>query len=291
MLFLVVLLGVATVVLAAVLARTSSRRTALEAALAERETALTQARAEASAADERTDRAAQERDDALERVNRARRDAAEVANRLRDETSAREAAEQSQRDLAAELDAARVELDAARAELGSIRAELEAHECPAPAIGDLTAPDREPSATRDPVEALDADVLWALALAQVEQTWRVSLAVGPAEDSPLRSGEDLFRRAIEIEVEAAREEAGADVELRWEGAGAEVPSRQAVLAWALVRDVITRYATVAAHTELTLRVDEDAVELRVEATDDDGRPTPVRLPAPLEVGPGVVRVA
>lgn len=220
---------------------------------------------ERAAATARADELAQERDDALERVNRARRDAAEVANRLRDETNTRT-------DVERELTQVRAELEAARTEL------VEAAAAASVAV-------REPGE-----DASRAESLWALMLRQVEHTWRVSVALGSEESSPLEGDGDPFRTAVEIEVDAAREEGGAAVDLVWSDDAGSPEPEQAAVALALVRDLIATLGTSAGRTKLTLALAGDGIEVGVEAVDDAGAPIKVELPAALEIEPGRARI-
>lgn len=201
---------------------------------------------------------------AVERADamaKERDDALERVSRAR-----RDAAEVANR--LQEETAARAEADAARMALED---ERDAHEC---APGDL-----------------DSEVLWALALSQAERTWRISLALGADDRSPLVGADGLFRAAVEIEVDAVREESGADVELRWEEPCSEPSAARAVLAWSVVRDVITRYATTADRIHLRLASTPSGIELCASATGPDGAELPVVLPGPLEVAPGRVAIS
>ncbi|MDZ7675934.1 MAG: hypothetical protein U5K30_12810 [Acidimicrobiales bacterium] len=224
-----------------------------------------QSRTDASQATARAEELVQERDDALERVNRARRDAAEVANRLRDETTARTETES--------------ELDKLRSELDDVRAEL------ADSAAAAGAAVREPGA-----DASYAEALWALLLRQVEHTWRVSIALGPDDTSPLADAADPFRAAVEIEVEAAREEGGAAVDLVWADGATSPGPAPAALALALLRELIARLGITAGRTQLTVSPGDEHIDVRVEAVDDGGAPMTVELPTSLEVEPGVARI-
>ncbi len=230
-------------------------RSALDDALAEREAAAATA-----------DATARERDDALERVTRSRRDAAEVANRLAAVVESREAIE-------AELDATREALASTEAELAEVQT-------------------RSAAAVRDPGEdASAADALWALQLRQTAHTWRVSISLGPDDVCPLDDTDEPFRTAVEIEVDAAREEGGAAIDLVWGEEPVQPGPSAAALALALVRDVIATLGTTAGATVLRLEAEGDDVLVVVEARDDVGAPMAVDLPASLQVEPGVARIS
>ena len=120
----------------------------------------------------------------------------------------------------------------------------------------------------------DAAALWALALAGVRRTWEVSVAPSPGLASPLDGSDDELRDAIAIEVDAAREEAGASIELTWDGAAVVGPAL-AVRALALAREVVGRLAKATDGAVLSVIVRPDSVELAVTGTDVDGAPAPV----------------
>lgn len=192
------------------------------------------------------------------------------AERARDEAlervqrSRRDAAEVANR-LSAES-AARAETET---ELASARAELEAARS-AGADGTI-------------------EHLWQLSLRRTEQTWCLSVAVDPSSPSPLADADDAFRTAVEVEIDAAREEAGAVIEVEWAG-DTPVPDDRAAVGLALVRDVIDTLGTTAERTTVTISCGPDALELAVEALDADGQPLPVPLPDGLEVSPGTARI-
>lgn len=135
-----------------------------------------------------------------------------------------------------------------------------------------------------------ADLLWSLSVRRAETTWRLSIAVDPSAASPFAGQSDLFRTAAEIEVDAAREESGADIELEWTG-DAVVESERAVVALAVLRDVVDALSTAAASTTVAVSCLDDGVELAVRAVDADGTPMEVRLPAEIESEPGRARIA
>ena len=210
--------------------------------------------------------ARRERDDALERVQRARRDAAEVAGRLRDETTARSTAEAAAQDAGQETERLRTEVEALTAELRAAEAELAA----AP-TGD---------------EADDLVVLWELAIGRVERTWRTSIALHAEERSPLERSDDSLRVAVEVLVDAAREEAGADIELAWSGTTADVPARRAVVVLEVVEAIVATVAKVATRTQLAISATGATVEIEVVTDDGAGGPLRLDIPAQLEAAPG-----
>lgn len=258
MLAVAILLLVVAIALAVQLARTNARLTALSDDLGEATRAREAADVARRSAEVAAQAAGKERDDALERANRARRDAADVAKRMKEEADARTRAE-----------AARVEAEAARVE-----AEAALTEARAVAWG---GDDR-------------ASELWALALASVRRTWEVSVAPSPGLPSPLDGSDDLLRDAISIAVDAAREEAGAAIDLEWSGDPVTAVA-VAVRALALAQEVIGRLAKATDAAVLRVTADRDAVTLEVTGTDSQGRPAAVeRLLADVatehQVAPG-----
>jgi hypothetical protein len=229
------------------------------------------ASAAAAEAEERARLADQARDDALERVQRSRRDAAEVAARLTEETAARAEAEAAVERSAGERARVEAELATRTAELEAVRAEL---------------------ASR-PVGAGDqgAEVLWDLALGRIERLWRTSIALLPEDPSPLEGSEDPLRSATEVVVDAAREEAGADIELVWTGSGREVPIDRATVALAVVESVVETVAKSTLRTTLRVGVAAGEVEIAVESEGDVPLDDACGVPTALSTGVGRYRVA
>jgi hypothetical protein len=116
--------------------------------------------------------------------------------------------------------------------------------------------------------------LWDLALGAVRRTWEVSVAPSPGLTSPLDGTEDELQAAIGIEVDAAREEAGAAIELAWSGS-AVAPPALAVRALALAQEVIGRLAKATESVVLAVTTAPGRVTLEVTGTDADGAPAPV----------------
>jgi hypothetical protein len=193
------------------------------------------------------------RDDALEREKRAKREAADVARRLASERDARSVAEQAGQ--------------AAEAERERLRADLREAEEAASRGGDVAE-------------------LWSLALAGARRTWEISVAPSPGMPSPLDDADDPLRAAIEIEVDAAREEAGAAIELEW--SGEEVaPAAVALRALTIAQELVARLAKTSDEAVLRVTSDETGVTIEVEGTDLDGRSVvPADVAVEHQVGPG-----
>lgn len=78
-------------------------------------------------------------------------------------------------------------------------------------------------------QAAVEEQLWLLELDRSDRTWRHSVAVSPADPSPLSEPADALRAAVEIEAAALHEETGAPLSVRWQLEGPEPASRLLVL--------------------------------------------------------------
>ena len=214
----------------------------------------------------RTAVAHRERDDALERAQRARRDAAEVANRLSEEAAARTAAQ-------SDLEAASAARDELERTVRSLTAELDAARTAPPPDGDADG----------------AEVLWALTLDRIERTWQTSIALHAEEPSPLATADDLFRTAVGIVVDAAREEAGADIDVEWSGDPTPVPAHRAVVALATVEAIVASLAKSAGQTIVRIDTEGRGIAIVVES-DGDTVPVPA-LPDAVAVADGRYQVS
>lgn len=134
--------------------------------------------------------------------------------------------------------------------------------------------------------SVDADVLWALEQARSERTWRFSVAPGPDARSPLLATtlENLAGNLVEalrVELEAAREDVGAVVELDAEPpVGITAAGAVLALRWAqeLLADVVRRSES----TTLRVRSEGDDLIVVIESVDEDGiavAPSPLVVPA------------
>ncbi len=237
--------------------------------------------------------ARQARDDALERAQRARRDAADVGARLRDETTARHAAEAAAQEASGRIVVLESEVKAASEGAAILEAALEEAEVARDErAAELEAARRQLAGQVEAPAPLDesaADVLWHLALERVERTWRTSISLGIEDESPLAGSPDPLRTAVEIEIEAAHEEAGSAVDLEWT-VETPVGPATALVVLASIESVVQSLAKTAAATTIDVRAAEGGVEVAFAATDDDGRPVAIDLPQALMTGPGRIRV-
>jgi len=134
----------------------------------------------------------------------------------------------------------------------------------------------------------DGDVaeLWALALAGARRTWEVSVAPSPGMPSPLDGADDPLRAAVEIEVDAAREEAGAAIDLEWDG-DAVAPPSVALPTLSIVQELVARIAKASEEAVLRVTSEPDGITVEVEGTDAEGRSVvPDDVAAEHRVGPG-----
>jgi autotransporter adhesin len=251
----VAVLAVIALALAFQLQRTRARLEAVTGDLGEAIAARDAAGAARREAEADAASARRERDDALEREKRAKREAAEVSRRMKDEAERRAGAE-----------AALADAEAEQARLGDALADAEA----ASSGGD---------------EDRDAR-LWSLALAAVRHTWEVSVAPSPEMASPLDDADDELRAAVTIEVDAAREEAGAAVELEWHG-DAVAPPSVALGALSITQALLARLAKVSDESLLRVTSTPEGVTIEVSATDADGRSVvPDDVAVDQQVAPG-----
>lgn len=255
MVFVVLLLAVVAALLAVVAVRARRQVAELAQRVEDVEQARSSAQAALRAAEAAAEVAATERDDALERVNRARRDAAQVAKRMQEEAEARAAAEEERRSTLAERD--------------RLEEELAVAEEAAASGGDAKL-----------------DELWSLALAGVRRTWEVSVCPSPGMPSPLDDTDDELRTALEIEVDAAREEAGAAIDLEWRGDDV-APLAVAVRALSIAQELIARLAKVAEEASLVVESSGGTVIMAVQAVGASGEDVvPGDVAPAYRAGPG-----
>lgn len=136
-------------------------------------------------------------------------------------------------------------------------------------------------ASAAPATGLDADVLWILEQARSERTWRFSVATGPTNESVFEGAGDPLLAALQVELDAAREDVGAIVEL-----DAELPdgisTAASVLTLRAAQELLADVVRRSEETVLRLRADADDLLIDVESVDEDGQPV---LPRPLPIPP------
>lgn len=217
--------------------------------------------------------------------------AAEEANRARDEAHARAEAAETARDEAtarateAEARAADAEARATAAEARASEADERAEAAEARAALVAEATDRS---------GLDPGLLWSLERSRSERTWRHSVAIGPDDTPVFITTDHPLREALQVEVDAAREEVGAVVELEVD-VPAEVTPAGSVLVLRVAQELLARAIKAAEETTLRVHAEGNDVDVTVVATDEDGTTLPVAeltLPPSVDVEPieGGVRV-
>lgn len=298
----VVIVVVAVVAIAACMYayfRARSQAAGLSSRLERTEDALDSVERRLRETGQENEQLAKERDDALERVQRAKRDAAEVANRLSESTAAREDAEASLASIEQELAAARDELEDMRAQVAdapqaATNAEPggddsdTADDLPDPEARASLQTDGDAAGSPERITSLDPDLLWGMTLARVDRMWRVSVAPGTAEDSPLVSTDAVLRTALEVQVAAAREDAGALIDLEYSG-DIDVESAPAAMVCVVVEELIAGVVALAEEGRLSVTVGA-AIDIEVEAQDDRDRAVEIPGPLDLQVEPGHFRV-
>jgi hypothetical protein len=141
---------------------------------------------------------------------------------------------------------------------------------------------------------IDADVLWQLERERSERTWRHSVAVGPTTSSVFDGVDDVLREALQVELDAAREEVGCVVDLH-----AELPPNVTVAASLLTlrsaQELLARAVKAADKTTLQVRTDGEDLIVTVHAVDTDDSPItvePLAFPPSPDIEPteGGVRI-
>jgi hypothetical protein len=132
---------------------------------------------------------------------------------------------------------------------------------------------------RDAVAAggVEAGVVWPLELQRSERVWHFSVSPGPQAESPLAATGNPLITALKVEVDAARNDVGANVELAAD-LPPDVDPATAVLvlriAQELLADVVRRSETAT----LQVAIDEDDIVVAVEAVGSNGPVLPEPLP-------------
>jgi uncharacterized protein (UPF0333 family) len=136
------------------------------------------------------------------------------------------------------------------------------------------------AARRAATGGLDPDVLWVLERARSERTWRHSVALGPDSVSVFRETTDPLLEALQVELDAAREDVGAEVEL-----DADLPAALtvagSVLTLRAAQELLAGIVRRGEVTTLHVNADGRDVVVTVNSVDEDGEPvTPAPLPLP-----------
>jgi hypothetical protein len=201
---------------------------------------------------------------------------------------------------AAELETAREERAAAddvaaqraeQARLAEARAAAAAIEAESAAAAARSAEERAAAAEaavasfRESVASEDAgvdpNVLWILEQARSERTWRFSVAPGPDSVSAFADASNPLVAALQVELDAAREDVGAVVELE-----ADIPDGLTVAATVLTlraaQELLADVVRRSEETTLRVHADGDDLIVAVDSLDENGQAV---LPAPLPIPP------
>ncbi|MDQ3177698.1 MAG: hypothetical protein M3Q72_09165 [Actinomycetota bacterium] len=138
------------------------------------------------------------------------------------------------------------------------------------------------------------EVLWALELTRSARTWRNSVAVSTDEPSVLDGADDVLLEALNIEVDAAREEVGAVVEL-----DADIPDtvnpQGSLVALRATQELLNATIRRSDITTIHVRGDGSDLVVTVDGVDDHDEPiAPPSLTLPpssrIEAIEGGVRI-
>ena len=120
----------------------------------------------------------------------------------------------------------------------------------------------------------DAEVLWALEQRRSERTWRLSVAPAPELASGLADARHPLEAALQIEVDAVREEVGTIVMLD-AMVGADITPALSLLTLRLAQELLATVVRNAEETLLQVRVEDGDVVIVVESTDEHGARVPL----------------
>lgn len=157
-----------------------------------------------------------------------------------------------------------------------------------------TATEMVSAAERTASGGLDPEVLWGLERARTERLWRENVAVGPTAASVFDGVDDPLRRALEVEVDAAREIVGAVIELEAGDLG-EITSAGSLLVLRAAQELLAGVMHEADRTVLSVRPADGHVDVTVQPFDAEDAPIEprvVELPTTLglTVIPGGLRI-
>ena len=128
---------------------------------------------------------------------------------------------------------------------------------------------------------VDPAVLWIMEQARSERTWRFSVAPHPETPSVFNDDANPLLAAVQVELDAAREDVGAVVEL-----DADLPDgltvSASVLALRVTQELIADIVRRSEESTVRIGVDGTDLVVDIDAVDEDGEPV---LPNPLPLPP------
>ena len=137
------------------------------------------------------------------------------------------------------------------------------------------------AAVAESVGGVDPLVLWILEQARSERTWRFSVAPHPDAESVFAAATNPLLAAIQVELDAVREDVGAVVEL-----DAEIPDgitvAASVLALRATQELLADIVRRSEESTVRVRRDGSDLVIDIDAVDQDGHPV---LPNPLPLPP------
>lgn len=120
----------------------------------------------------------------------------------------------------------------------------------------------------------DPQLVWALEQSRSERLWRLSIALGPDLDSVFEGEPDPLRVALQVEVDAAREEVGSVVNLDAELPASITPAGS-VLVLRSAQELLASVVRRSEDTTVRVRPDGRDMLVTIESRDEHGEPVPV----------------
>jgi hypothetical protein len=136
---------------------------------------------------------------------------------------------------------------------------------------------------------IDARLLWTLEQARSERTWRHSVALGPDSVSVFSDASDPLYEALQVELDAAREEVGAVVELEADLPAGVTPAGS-VLALRAAQELLANVVRRGEVTTLHVHAEGDDLVVAVRSVDEEGEPVPTE-PLDIPRSPDLEQVA
>lgn len=186
----------------------------------------------------------------------------------------------AQRRLTAAADERAASLAVELAAVGAARAEAEQQRA--------TAEKQRAEAAALAAAALDPQVLWSLERTRSERTWRISVAAGPDAASVLADAPHPLIEALQIELDATREEVGTIVALDAD-LPAEVTAAGSLLTLRVAQELLATVVRRAEETVLRVHAEGADIVVTVEATDENSKQVDV-VALDIPSSPGVQQI-